>query len=57
MHSATSAPSERVFKVSGSVQTKRRASIKADSLRWIVMVHENLEWLEEVELEELIFDD
>ena len=54
---ATSAPCERVFSTAGRVLEKRRASLKPEALASIVLVHENLQWLDEMPLDELIFDD
>jgi hypothetical protein len=54
---ATSAPSERVFSTGGRVLEKRRAALKPECVRAIVLVHDHIDKLEDVVLEQGNFDD
>lgn len=45
---ATSAPCERLFSTGGRVIEKRRASLKPETAKAIVFLHENLDLLEEI---------
>jgi len=54
---ATSAPSERVFSTGGRVLEKRRAALKPECVRAIVLVHDHIEKLEDVVLEQGNFDE
>lgn len=54
---ATSAPCERLFSTGGRVLEKRRASLKPDSVREIIIVHDNIHLLNRVEFDEAIYSD
>ena len=55
---ASSAPCERVFSTAGRVIEKRRASLKPDTAKAIVFLHENFHLLDELEhLEENLNDE
>lgn len=45
---ATSAPSERIFSTGGRILDKRRAALKPDSVRELLLVHDNIERVEDV---------
>jgi hypothetical protein len=52
---ATSAPSERLFSTGGRVLEKRRAALKPDTVRDIVIIHDNIDKLDRVRFPD--FDD
>ena len=54
---ATSAPCERLFSTGGRVLEKRRAALKPDSVRDIVLVHDNIHLLNNIEFDEEIYSD
>jgi hypothetical protein len=53
---ATSAPCERLFSTGGRVLEKRRASLNPSSVRDIVIVHDNIYLLDELEFDEEAYD-
>lgn len=54
---ATSAPCERLFSTGGRVIEKRRAALKPNTARAIILVHEHIERLEDVVFDEYLYDD
>jgi hypothetical protein len=54
---ATSAPCERLFSTGGRILEKRRASLSPESVRDIVLVHDNLNLLDRVVLDDFLYDD
>lgn len=53
---ATSAPCERLFSTGGRVLEKRRASLNPDTVREIIIVHDNIDLLEQIEFDEEQYD-
>jgi hypothetical protein len=55
---ASSAPCERLFSTGGRVLEKRRASLKPETAKAIVLMHDNLHLLDELEIiDEAFYDD
>lgn len=52
---ATSAPSERLFSTGGRVIEKRRAALKPSTARAIILVHEHIALLEDVQFNEYLY--
>ena len=52
---ATSAPSERLFSTGGRVIEKRRASLNPSTARAIILVHEHIELLADVQFDEYFY--
>jgi hypothetical protein len=54
---ATSAPCERLFSTGGRVIEKRRAALKPNTARAIILVHEHIDRVQDVVFDAFLYDD